>query len=181
MRKSSIPIKLFITLLCGSISAGLLSYQWFPAAYMPLLITPTAQSITPTTTSPSSPIMTTTATSSPVPTVTATVIEPFVNLTDLLMVEVEFYPDAPPKVVSVLPLEKGRLTPDGLGEVTLKVIDKNNKSIYEINLHPVFVFGEPAKKHESIRMTFIVPKGGLDTMIQISSAEWTTEYKIDGK
>ncbi len=152
MRKFSIPIKLIVSLVCGMISVTLLSVQWFPAEYLPIT------NATPT----------------------ATVVAPFVNLSDMLMVEIEFYPDAEPQVITILPLAEGRLTPSGAGDVLLKVVDPDGKPVYETSLDPVFVFGEPAKKHDSIRMTFIIPNAGRGGKIQISSADWTMEYTIDG-
>jgi hypothetical protein len=152
MRKLSIPIKLVISLVCGMISVTMLSVQWFPAEYLPTTVIRS----------------------------TATVVAPFVNLSDMLMVEIEFYPDAEPQVISVLPLAEGRMTPSGVGEVLLKVVDPHGKVVYETSLDPAFVFGEPAKKHDSIRMTFIIPNAGRGGKIQISSADWTMEYTIDG-
>ena len=152
MRKFSIPIKLVVSLVCGMISVTMLSVQWFPAKYLPITV----------------------------PTPTATVVAPFVNLSDMLMVEIEFYPDAEPQVISVLPLAEGRMTPSGAGAVLLKVVDPDGKSVYETSLDPAFVFGEPAKKHDSVLMTFIIPNTGQGGKILISSADWTMEYTIDG-
>ncbi len=167
MKKLSIPIKLVLTLTCGMIAVTMLSFQWFPAELMPGLETPTPQ-VTP---SPSP---------SPQPSPTATIIEPFVNLSDLLVVEIEFHPDAQPQVLSVLPINEGRITPGGIGDTQLKVIDRGGKTVYESSFNPIFVYGEPAKKHDSIQMIFIIPNAGSGSLIQITSADWTMEYKIDG-
>jgi hypothetical protein len=171
MKKISIPIKLVLTLISGMLSLTLFSIQWFPAAYLPASITPTSlDQTTPTVT----------LNPSPMPTATPTVIEPFVNLSNLLMVDVEFYPDAQPLVLSVKPLEQGRVTPGGAGETKFVVLDSGGMPVYDISINPVFVFGEPAKKHDSVRMSFIIPNPGQGARIQISSEEWTMEYKIDG-
>lgn len=171
MKKLSIPIKLIVSLICGMVSVTMMSVGWFPAAYLPGITTATPQ-LSPTISETPMP----TAILTPTPTVVA----PFVNLSDMLMVEIEFYPDAEPQVVSLLPLAEGRITPGGEGEVTLKVFDPGGELIYETSLNPSFVFGEPAKKHDSIQMTFIIPNIGPGGKIQISSADWTMEYTIDG-
>lgn len=173
MKIYPIVIKLFVTLICGIIT--LFSFQWFPMITQPAAVTPSSTDdiqILPTITSTPLPTIN--------PTSTATVVKPFVNLSGLLLVTVEFYPDMQPQILSVQPLESGRVTPSMTGDTQLKMIDVEGKTVFDLTFKPIFVFGEPAKKHDSIRMTFIVPNGGKDSLIQISSTEWLMEYKIDG-
>ena len=173
MKKMSIPVKLILSLIVGMISITLLSVEWFPITWLPAV-----GSLTPTTL----PVDAVTPTSQPTlaPTPTSTVAEPFTNLADLLLVEMEFYASAQPQVLSQTPLEEGRLTPDGVGDTRLLVVDPQGKTVYEISFTPVFVYGEPSKKHETIRMTFILPNVAEGGKIVISSTDWTMEYPIHG-
>lgn len=104
----------------------------------------------------------------------------FVDLPDLLLLEVDFFQDSSPVIVQVTQLEQGRITPDISGEATIEIMDKNGVSLYKTSTTPVFFFGEPPIIHSQISKVIIMPNFSTAHSISVIYKNWKAEKIING-
>ncbi len=103
----------------------------------------------------------------------------FMDLPDLLVVEVEFFSESSPVIGKISQIDQGRLTPDAVGEAKIEIYDDNNQTLYETTINPIFVFGEPPRLHEQISKIVILPNIPEAQKIIVSYKNWKVEKLID--
>lgn len=103
----------------------------------------------------------------------------FIDLPDLLIVQVDFFSESSPIIESIERLDRGRLTPSVVGEAKLKICDERDLILYQATINPIFVFGEPPIFHEKISKIIILPNIAEAYKIVISYKNWEVEKLID--
>ncbi len=107
-------------------------------------------------------------------------IDLFVNLPDLLMVQVDFFMESSPVIAQVSQLDQGRITPESSGEATIEIMDKNGNLLYKTSTNPIFFYGEPPVIHSQISKILILPNDPSAYSISVKYKNWEAEKKING-
>lgn len=106
-------------------------------------------------------------------------IDLFVNLPDLLMIQVDFFMESSPIIVQISQLDQGRITPEGSGEATIEILDKNGDMLYKTSTTPIFFFGEPPVIHSQVSKILILPNYPSAYSVLVKYKNWEAEKKIN--
>lgn len=104
---------------------------------------------------------------------------PFTTRSGMLMVTLTLHRNGLPEIISVQPLDHGRLTVVQPGDYTLSLEDKDGQSLYALPFRAIFLLpGEPPRPVDTIRLIFVVPAGSEVSHILVTGPQGSASYEL---
>lgn len=103
---------------------------------------------------------------------------PFTTQANMLAVTVAVYQDAAPQIMSVQPLNAGRLSVTRPGPYQLVLEDKNGASLYELSFRVAFVVPGLHEEAEEARQVFVLPPTNGATRLTLHGPQGSATHEL---
>lgn len=169
-RTLTFPLQIIISLLVG-MGLSFISVKAFPST-----LPPQTPKLTPVVTVTPMPIVT----SLPlIPTqISAETPKPYVTISGVWLVRVQFSSNNVPQVLKVTKLEKGRITPFSQGSYQAELLDDAGGVLFTGRFVISFVRGDPPHAVEQVTTILVLPVVEKAVQIRIKAPQGETIYDI---
>jgi len=104
-------------------------------------------------------------------------LAPFTTRSEMLAVTVAVYPEAPPEILAVQPLDEGRLSVTQPGEYTLSLENEQGESLYSLSFRATFNIPGLGRLEEN-RLIFVLPHGESAKQLVIAGPPGSAAYPL---
>jgi hypothetical protein len=103
---------------------------------------------------------------------------PFTTQADMLAVTVAVYPEAPPQILDVQPLETGRLSVTQPGPYALTLEAEDEEALYRLSFRATFVMPGLRQELDEARPVFVLPAVGEAVRLVLSGPPGEAVYPL---
>ena len=101
---------------------------------------------------------------------------PFTTQSEMLVVTVAVYQDAPPQILDVQPLKSGRVSVTRPGPYTLALESNNGQTRYRLTFRVAFTMPGLHEEVDEARQVLVVPAGDDIARLVLSGAQGEATY-----
>lgn len=171
-RTFTFQVQFVLSLLVGMM-LSFITIRVFPSTLIPATLTPP-----PIATATLMPVVTSTLSVIPTPTSMETP-KPYVTISGVWLVRIQFSSTNAPQVLKVTRLQKGRITPFSQGDYQVELLDESGGILFSGAFVVSFLQGDPPRSVDQIIDLLILPIIDKAVELRIKTPQGETIYDLE--